>query len=123
MGGNWQMDLRLNPVAQQESYRLFAIKYLPRLRRLDGREVTDIERSRADCLFANLECSRSPSPNCVPRALFVVGAYCKCLLPCLLQMPLAPHCLPSAALPPLLAARAPGAATVAARIFGVPMKA
>ena len=81
MGGNWQLDLRLNPVVQQESYRLFAIKYLPRLRRLDGRDVTDIERSRADCLFANLECSRYPAPDCVSRALFVVGAYCKCLLP------------------------------------------
>ena len=123
MDGNWQMDLRLNPVAQQESYRLFAIKYLPRLRRLDGREVTDIERSRADCLFANLECSRSPAPNCVPRALCVVGAYCKYLLPCLLHMPIARHCLPSAALPPLLAARVPGVATGTARIFGVPMKA
>ncbi len=93
MRGNWQLDLRLNPVAQQESYRLFAIKYLPRLRRLDGREVTDIERSRADRLFANLECSRSPAPNCAPRAPFVGGAYCKCLLiPIVCHPPPFPRC-------------------------------
>lgn len=45
---------------KQESYRLFAIKYLPRLRRLDGSDVTTIERTRADSLFANLDCARSP---------------------------------------------------------------
>ena len=56
----WQLDLRLNPVVKQESYRLFAIKYLPRLRRLDGRDITATERTRADCLFANLDCSRLP---------------------------------------------------------------
>jgi len=55
------LDLRLNPIIKQESYRLFAIKYLPRLRRLDGADITSNERSRADCLFANLEYSRSPS--------------------------------------------------------------
>ena len=54
------MDLRLNPIIKQESYRLFAIKYLPRLRRLDGADITSNERSRADCLFANLDYSRSP---------------------------------------------------------------
>jgi hypothetical protein len=54
------VDLRLNPVAKQESYRLFAIKYLPRLRRLDGSDVTTTERTRADSLFADLDCARFP---------------------------------------------------------------
>lgn len=29
--------MRGNPVAKQESYRLFVVKYLPRLKRLDGK--------------------------------------------------------------------------------------
>lgn len=73
-----EMDLRLNPIVKQESYRLFAIKYLPRLRRLDGADITSNERSRAECLFANLDYSRSPACCAVPGvhvcALHVLAA-------------------------------------------------
>jgi hypothetical protein len=58
-----EVDLRQNPVIKQESYRLFAIKYLPRLRKLDGSDITAVERSRADRLFANLDCDSSSSDD------------------------------------------------------------
>ena len=56
------VDLRMNPVVNHDSYRLFAIKYLPRtMRRLDGSEISALQRSRAESLFANLDCSSSSS--------------------------------------------------------------
>jgi hypothetical protein len=53
------LNLRLNPVTKQESYRLFVARFLPRLRRLDGSDITPAERSRAVCLFANLDLTSS----------------------------------------------------------------
>ena len=63
-----QLDLRQNPVAKEESYRLFVIKYLPRLKRLDGANVTVSERTRADRLFANLNYSSSSTESSEQRS-------------------------------------------------------
>jgi hypothetical protein len=57
------VDLRGNPLTHQESYRLFAIKYLPRVRRLDGYDITAEERAQAEQLFANLDYSSSSSAS------------------------------------------------------------
>lgn len=65
---------------KQESYRLFAIKYLPRLRRLDGSDVTTMERTRADSLFANLDCARSPLILNHPVGVNKLLSCVKCLL-------------------------------------------
>jgi hypothetical protein len=62
------LNLRLNPVTKQESYRLFVARFLPRLRRLDGSDITPSERSRAVCLFANLDLTSSDEGSADERA-------------------------------------------------------
>jgi hypothetical protein len=56
-----ELDLRMNPVCKQESYRLFVIKYLPRLKRLDGKDISTAERARSERLFSNLDYTSSSS--------------------------------------------------------------